>query len=289
MRSILDPSNLQRTAKEDINGLLYFHIRTQLEQSCRHIQSSSRIHFVLYCGGAATLPHALDAQVLYSRFDRIEVSNIVDEAYLGVHKTLATFGPLVKHTSVNPHASLIALFLNACEIADRVMGNDRNEAILKKQMEQVIKYTHYDSRDIVNPTSTTMFKFIAAKDLVRDYDKIFQYYMAGVNFSIAVANAGLQMRERQTIVEAWPMRLRKKPGELGAAEEFDELMASSCTGAERYFEWSERSSIPVHRSGRFEGHRMTLSPGRSREILVISHDFVNGVMQVSSSMVMTIS
>ena len=45
------------------------------------------------------------------------------------------------------------------------------------------------------------------------------------------------MRKRNTVVEAWPMRLKKKPKEKGADEEFQTLMASCCTGAERYVEW----------------------------------------------------
>ena len=45
------------------------------------------------------------------------------------------------------------------------------------------------------------------------------------------------MRQRNAVVEAWPMRLKTKPGEKGADEEFQSLLASSCTGAERYVEW----------------------------------------------------
>lgn len=45
------------------------------------------------------------------------------------------------------------------------------------------------------------------------------------------------MRQRNAIVEAWPMRLKKKPGEKGADEEFQNLMASSSSGGERYVEW----------------------------------------------------
>lgn len=48
---------------------------------------------------------------------------------------------------------------------------------------------------------------------------------------------GVKMRQRNAVVEPWPMRLKKKPGEEGADEEFQSLLASSSSGAERYVEW----------------------------------------------------
>ncbi|KAL8703599.1 MAG: hypothetical protein Q9201_003224 [Fulgogasparrea decipioides] len=238
MQSILAPSNLRRTAKDDVNGLLYFHVRMVLETFCRRLQDPLvKTHFALYSVDAAKLPRVIDSKIHVVGFDRIEVSNIVDEAYVGLHRTLAIFAPLIKKPSVNPHATLITLFLNACEIADREMGNHDNKSLQKKQMDAVMKYTHSNPLDLLNPNSAAMFKFIAGKELVRDYDGIFKWYMDVVNFPLAAENAGLRMRERNTVVEAWPIRLKKKPGEQGAEEEFDRLMTSSCSGAERYVEW----------------------------------------------------
>lgn len=54
---------------------------------------------------------------------------------------------------------------------------------------------------------------------------------------IADLGIGVEMRERNSLVEAWPMRLKKKPGEKGADKEFQRLFASSSSGAERYVEW----------------------------------------------------
>ncbi|KAG7002098.1 hypothetical protein G7Y79_00029g063940 [Physcia stellaris] len=229
MQSIQAPSNLQFTAKNDLNGLLYFHVRTVIETFCDRIQDPSfKTHFILYCS--------------FSGFDRIEVSNIADEFYLGLHRTLQTFASLIKPPGINHHAVLVTLFLNACEIADRMMGNQMAGAEQKEMMDQIMKYIHFDKKDFMkaqmNPASPEMFRFMSANDLVRDYDKIFEFYKSNmVNFSGAADSAGLKMREQNTIIDPWPMRLKKKAGEPGAEEEFKRLMESSYSGAERYVEW----------------------------------------------------
>lgn len=42
--------------------------------------------------------------------------------------------------------------------------------------------------------------------------------------------------KENTIVEKWPMRLKKKAGQPGAQEEFDLLLGTG-HGNERYVEW----------------------------------------------------
>ena len=49
---------------------------------------------------------------------------------------------------------------------------------------------------------------------------------------------GLCMKERHTIVEKWPMKLRFSSSHTaGAQEDFDLLQASGHSGSERYVEW----------------------------------------------------
>lgn len=188
------------------------------------------------------LPKILNTAEPFSGFDRVEVSNIVDEVYLGLHKTLHTFTSLIKAPSINRHAVLITLFLNACEIADRKMGHSIFGAEQKKLIDQTMKYIRFDVKDIMkammNPASPDMIRLMSAKDLVRNYDKIFEFYKSNmVDFSGPADSAGLKMREQNTIIDPWPMRLKKKAREPGAEEEFKRLMESSCSGAERYVEW----------------------------------------------------
>lgn len=50
---------------------------------------------------------------------------------------------------------------------------------------------------------------------------------------------GLAIKERHTIIDKWPMRLKLRFGQAGAQEEFEVLQASSLTGCERYMEWKK--------------------------------------------------
>ena len=104
----------------------------------------------------------------------------------------------------------------------------------------IMEYARLTSIDMIkaaNPASPESFKFYAAHQLLRDFDKLFGDYEAVMDFSTAARNAGLMMRVPNTVIEAWPMRLKKRPGEEGAEEEFKVVMESSCTGSERYVEW----------------------------------------------------
>lgn len=48
---------------------------------------------------------------------------------------------------------------------------------------------------------------------------------------------GVVIKDPHTIIDKWPLRLKKRPAEKGAKEEFMLLLASAHTGTERYVEW----------------------------------------------------
>lgn len=191
MQSILSALHADRNAKNDVNGLLYFHIRSIIERFCHRLQNPvSKVKLMLYCVDAASLPGCFSTETRASGFDRIEVSNIADEAYLGLFRTLGTFAPLLKHHSVNPQATLITLFLNACEIADRQMGNRSDSKVQSSQLKQVMKYLPFKPPHMVATNSPEMMKVMAANDLVRDYDRIFAFYMDVVMFEACSKQTG---------------------------------------------------------------------------------------------------
>jgi hypothetical protein len=49
--------------------------------------------------------------------------------------------------------------------------------------------------------------------------------------------ACVTMKKKPTVIESWPTALKLRPGQNGAQEEFDLLLASNFTGLERYVEW----------------------------------------------------
>lgn len=44
---------------------------------------------------------------------KIQIANISDSGYLGIHETIAKLGPLLRQPECNPRATLITPFLNA--------------------------------------------------------------------------------------------------------------------------------------------------------------------------------
>ena len=59
-------------------------------------------------------------------------------------------------------------------------------------------------------------------------------------FKSAAIDAGLIMKRKNTIVELWPLRLKARPGDVGAQEEFDLLLSSNSSGIVHYVEWSNK-------------------------------------------------
>jgi len=49
--------------------------------------------------------------------------------------------------------------------------------------------------------------------------------------------AAMKDQEKQTIVPRWPFRLVLRPGQPGAQQEFDQLLAGGVSGKEHYLEW----------------------------------------------------
>jgi len=48
---------------------------------------------------------------------------------------------------------------------------------------------------------------------------------------------GAAVKDKHTVTEKWPCRLKLRSGQPGAQEEFDRRLAGSSTGKERYVEW----------------------------------------------------
>lgn len=61
--------------------------------------------------------------------------------------------------------------------------------------------------------------------------------MKHFKFSEAAQFIGAAMKEKHTIITTWPFRLKLRPGQPGAQEEFDRLLGGGVSGKERYVEW----------------------------------------------------
>ncbi|KAI1305140.1 hypothetical protein F5Y03DRAFT_406688 [Xylaria venustula] len=230
-------------AKKDLYGQLHHYLK-RLFTDFHHRLHTKVVHFEL---------HHVEAEVLSKRlagrkFDRIEVSNICDSAYLGIKTTLKTFGPLLRDPSANPHATLITVFLNAVFEAKevlRILDPLAAEIITTSDASTILKYIEFD---LTVPTGTdagilqhlqrNICRVCCAADMVGDMDGYFNLYMSHNDFAQAASSAGVEMKKNHTIISPWPLRV---DGGLHPTQkdkdDFKLLLGSAHSGKERYVEW----------------------------------------------------
>ena len=61
--------------------------------------------------------------------------------------------------------------------------------------------------------------------------------MKDFKFSEAAQFIGAAMKEEHIVIEKWPFKLKLRPGQPRAQEEFDRLLGGGVSGKERYVEW----------------------------------------------------
>lgn len=107
-----------------------------------------------------------------------KVGNICDNAYLGLGVTLQTFRPLLQPPSVNPHATLITLFLNA--VAEIGMMNQsipgRRATSHRQALQRLMGYMPdlLTSCASSYPNSPEIAKLLNALELVNNMDTHFE-------------------------------------------------------------------------------------------------------------------
>lgn len=62
-------------------------------------------------------------------------------------------------------------------------------------------------------------------------------YMNACRFNEFSSRLKLEMKSHHTIIDKWALRIRKRPNQAGAQEEFLRIMGSGHEGCERYVEW----------------------------------------------------
>lgn len=137
------------------------------------------------------------------------MSNIGDRGYIGPQTTIGTFGPLVKDKIHNPHATLLALFLNAVH---EEFGELDSLKAIKSESDHLRRYLP------LNPTmlqsggefKADSLRFNDARMMVRDFDALFHRFMHECQFPEISRAAGLAAKTTNTIIEPWPMRLKKR-------------------------------------------------------------------------------
>ncbi|KAK4039008.1 hypothetical protein C8A01DRAFT_47462 [Parachaetomium inaequale] len=228
-------------ATADIYGKLFYHVRAVLRAFLVRL-SGLQVTFRLFQMDASSLPEHLES----GSFSRIEVSNISDGGYLGIHRTLALIVPLLQGLLSNPHTTLITLFMNAVE--EYTTTADRIADIMphSETMKRLFKYLPPDIRVASDESDTWPIKFNSTRDIVADHQPIFDRFVKELKLAEAAQSIGAAMKETHTVIEKWPFGLKLQPGQPGAQEEFDRLLSGGVTGKERYVEWKR---IAMRRQG----------------------------------------
>ncbi|KAI1811449.1 hypothetical protein GGS20DRAFT_562966 [Poronia punctata] len=230
--SIDEVSRTPHIASEDRYGRLFNYLRKVFEKFLRRLVTGN-LHFQLHNVDARELPKHLVAE----KYARIDVSNLCDNCWVGTRQTLVRLSCLLQTQKQNQHAAVIAIYLNAIGgMIKRSNAQDQmpNSELLKKYLgwKQVLPLRRLDGAEI--------YRIWDARNIVVDVDKFFNRYMSVMDFDGISADSGLVIKEANTIVEKWPTRLKLKPEDPGAVQEFDLLLASGFSSLERFTEWKRK-------------------------------------------------
>ncbi|KAI9739876.1 MAG: hypothetical protein M1818_004932 [Claussenomyces sp. TS43310] len=88
----------------------------------------------------------------------------------------------------------------------------------------------------LNPSGSEIIKFSYARDSIAPYDHIFDTFVKDFKFSEAAQYIEAAMKEKHTITEQGPFRLKLLPSQPGAQEEVDLLLGGGVSGKECYVE-----------------------------------------------------
>lgn len=140
------------------------------------------------------------------------------------------FDPLLKSRSENPYATLIALYLNAVQ----EVHNPDDEDTSKSELQAASQYIWPSDADLQWVFSAGAVKLHDAMSKFRDFDSLFQTYIVQHQFARISWDAGLVMKDQNTIIGKWPLPLERNASQ----KEFDVSMSSGHTGFERHVEWA---------------------------------------------------
>jgi hypothetical protein len=135
--SIVNTGKARGAHPEDIYGCLYFFLSEQLRAFAGRLRKFSS-SFTILTLDARELPRRIRENEFSEfnipssiKFDRIEVSNIVDTDYVGLDDVLTLWGPYLKK---NRSAAIVGYFMNWVELQKdgRSSGRSVQESLLLK-------------------------------------------------------------------------------------------------------------------------------------------------------------
>ena len=127
---------------EDIYGCLYFFLSQELRTFSRRVRQF-RIAFKLHCWEACELSLSIRDDHLSAyglpasiRFDRIEVSNILDANYVGMRAVLTHWAPLLAESTT---AAIVGYFMNWVGVQRDGKASEAGPSVIAKLFRQTME------------------------------------------------------------------------------------------------------------------------------------------------------
>ncbi|KIM26483.1 hypothetical protein M408DRAFT_330621 [Serendipita vermifera MAFF 305830] len=199
---------------QDIFGCLYFYLSDQLlkfkerlgalkitfhlaDVNCRELASVIKASSLE--AGTASTNHPAKKE-LPREFDRIDVSNTVDDNYVGLEQTLSAWSDLLK--SQNPHSTLLAYSMNW--IWEEPKGNPENDrkafSRISGQLVQENRFDHVSRNNMLSQWSPLIMVIKDAVNAMYENSKSFQEYLKKRGVSGTATSQGLRLKAKHTIV-----------------------------------------------------------------------------------------
>ncbi|RDA90834.1 hypothetical protein CP533_1556 [Ophiocordyceps camponoti-saundersi (nom. inval.)] len=221
-------------ASADMFGKLYYHVRSVIQSFIRRT-AAGQVSIRLLNSDITELVDRLPGETFKNRVSPSQVSNVADTLWLGIHSTLLHLIPMLQSPETNPHATLITLFMNAVEETITEPEKVRKLDLGARERLQTYLLGSFLERS----PHVELVKAAMGMDIVIRYDDVFDRYATKMNFHRAASLIGAVIKENPTIVEKWPYKIKLRPGQPKAQEEWDRLLGSWAIGKERYVEWKK--------------------------------------------------
>jgi hypothetical protein len=166
---VLDAGQRHGCTQEDIYGCLYFYLTEQLRLFVRRLKTFN-ITITLFDMEACELASALKEQgttasastsVFPSSFDRIALSNITDENYVGLRKSLTAWAPLLSPSS---SAVIIAYFMNWVFLQPDGRVRDAGKNAIKNATQKYMEKTKVGTQSCCRTQVVTLDAHSSRKD-----------------------------------------------------------------------------------------------------------------------------
>jgi hypothetical protein len=127
---------------EDVYGCLYFFLSDQLRKFAKRIRRHN-ISFHITSFDARALSRGIRDDILSIngipasvRFDRIEVSNILDANYVGIEGVLSEWAPLLKNSR---NAAIVGYFMNWIIMQEDGRASSAGSKVVKKLLGRLME------------------------------------------------------------------------------------------------------------------------------------------------------